>query len=362
MRFYEHLIPRLASLANNKCRSEPRMLTVVRAMERTAETLYRGVWEKAALERHRLGETVPAWEYLPSNVWTGIMQDYICPGCGHTKRGHIHHGTDSDSFQAEATLFAVAMTAAWRATRTVYKIDETLVGELLATPMEYMPPAEALLYLPDWCIVADFPEPVALQKRLMLGYMAQPYLGADGKTIIVAIMTTLTDGQMVQEPCILSLSAGSHDCVSFDDFTTDALWRAQTESTRERYRAYATENGLRHPGDILRDEIFGRIPPTGLTQCSFDGLLNQVLDMRTIAIAVFSSMLYIASPLAASRCFGIRAACEAEGRIVQHAQKCPQNRQRSRENSRCGRGISRWCDAAASAGHCSGSLPASWNG
>jgi hypothetical protein len=272
------------------------MLTVVRAMERTAETLYKGIWEKAALERHRLIKTIPAWTYLPSKAWTGIMEGYICPGCGHTKGDHRFHDADRDPFHAEITLLTVSMTAAWRATRTVYKMDERLVAELVATPLEYMPPAEALLSLPGWCITADFPEPLALQKRLMLGYLAQPFCSADGGTVIVAIISTLVDGRVVQQPCILPLSAGAHDCVSLESYIAGALWRSRTESTRERYRTYAEENGFRKPENILRDEVVGRIPPTGLAECPLDGLLDEVLDTRKIATAIISSMLYIASP------------------------------------------------------------------
>lgn len=296
MRFFEHLAPRLASLADDKCRSEPRMLSVAREMERTAETLYRGIWEKAALERHRLGETAPEWTYLPLKAWTGIMGGYICPGCGYTRGDHVHRGADRDPFHAEVTLLAAGMTAAWRATRTVYKMDATLAAELIATPLKNMPPAEALLHLPDWCIAADFPEPLALHKGLMFGFLAQPCLLANGDTVIVAMTTMLCDGRVAQEPCLLPLSKGVHDFVSLDGYIADALFHSLNESTRERYRAYAAKNGLRHPGNILLDEVVGLIPPTGLAQCSLDGLPEVVSDLRTIATAVVSSMLYIASP------------------------------------------------------------------
>lgn len=96
-------------------------------------------------------------------------------------------GIEPGSPQAELEAPRLAALAAWRCTQGIYRVQPTLLAELLDTPITGDLPADVLTRLPEWCVYVETPGHiyggelgVGGERRVLAGYWA--HLESDATT------------------------------------------------------------------------------------------------------------------------------------------------------------------------------------
>ena len=96
-----------------------------------------GVYDRALRDRAELGDW-PSWCHCPLAAayavvsGGGIIDPALLPDVGR-----------------------VGAVAAWRPTQSIYRFDETLLGELWETPLSGDLPTDHLQRLPEWCVYVE---------------------------------------------------------------------------------------------------------------------------------------------------------------------------------------------------------------
>lgn len=116
----------------------------LRNIERELEDVFPGVWKRAEKKREKLAKNLPAWCYLPFDVWIKAACESIRPG-----------GVDKRTLSNFAG--AVSTIGTWRITRGIYRFDPDLMSEIIDTPVEGEIPCEVLRRLPEWCVYVETP-------------------------------------------------------------------------------------------------------------------------------------------------------------------------------------------------------------
>lgn len=88
------------------------------------------------------GVTWPPWCWLP------VAASYAVVSGGGEARVPLERSQD---------VGRLAALSSWRVTQGVYRLDETLLGELWASDLDGALPVDTLLHLPEWCVYIETP-------------------------------------------------------------------------------------------------------------------------------------------------------------------------------------------------------------
>jgi hypothetical protein len=115
-----------------------------------------------SLHRQRGRKGVPYWHdwcYCPIDVALGLAQT----------EPHLFHLNTGNLLDHEIRYFIG--TAAWAMGKGIYDLDDRLLKELWASPVDQVP-VRALLTLPEWCIYVNCRKLVNIQHLSVLGFFA----------------------------------------------------------------------------------------------------------------------------------------------------------------------------------------------
>ncbi|QHP82831.1 MULTISPECIES: AcrVA2 family anti-CRISPR protein [Pectobacterium] len=99
-------------------------------------------------EMNGVGMSWPEWCYLPLGGWYAVVSQQRAGGGLLT------------SLRDSADVSRLGALGAWRLTQGIYRFDETLLTQLIDTPLgsETPLPSEVLYRLPEWCMYIEMPD------------------------------------------------------------------------------------------------------------------------------------------------------------------------------------------------------------
>ena len=151
------------------------------------------LWNKFAQERDWLYavEPWPSWCYAPLRVVASLQRS-----------------------QTPFLSMKYTALATWRLTQGVYRVDPTLYGELIRTPLDQHIPVDVLLRLPEWSVYIDLPTAIPTLQGPARGVWVWMEPGHVGGTLLYMLLdtereleTSLADDAMC--PLLLKLTKGS---------------------------------------------------------------------------------------------------------------------------------------------------------
>jgi hypothetical protein len=193
---------------------------------------YADVWRQLADMRRQLREEVawPDWCWLPLAAAHAVAHNSPLPEAAIVS---------PVALEVEAPVAVIGALAAWRQTRTIYRLDPDLYDALIATDLADRLPPQAFRRLPEWCVYVALPSGAGLaglyahlewdlnaqrpelrvlydlgDGRLAPGilYLDRPSISESLLDVLASTLATRADGQ-------------SHDIHTHGDRAVEQQWR-----------------------------------------------------------------------------------------------------------------------------------------
>lgn len=136
-----------------------------------------------------------AW---PSWCWLPVAASYAVVSGGGENRVPPERAPD---------VGRLAALAAWRVTQGVYRLDETLLGELWDSDLDGALPVDTLLHLPEWCVYVETPGR-QWEGTSMCGYYAHLEYEPDTHSLELRLVVD-TDAGLLPTPLPLGHGDGT---------------------------------------------------------------------------------------------------------------------------------------------------------
>jgi hypothetical protein len=180
----------------------------------------------------------------------------------------LEAGVQPGTPQAEREAPRVAALASWRCTQGIYRVQPTLLAELLDTPITGDVPADVLTRLPEWCVYVETPGHLYGGELRLAGFWA--HLESDSETGR-AELRLLLDHDRETGPDLLSV--GVHLGGTIEDGIRSAI-EVSVSDYRKMGLPVATIRRLRAEGHTILAPAIGALVSVVLYLCADDAEID----------------------------------------------------------------------------------------